>query len=50
MDLLKAIHRSAHGHLRTAKVLEPLSQSADFPSLPSHPQGMHQAGFIVYVE
>lgn len=50
MDLLKAIHRSAHGHLRISKVLEPLSQSADFPSLPSHPQGMHQAGFIVYVE
>jgi len=49
-DLLKAIHRAAHGNSRTAKVLEPLSQSADFPFLPAHPQGMHQAGFIVYVE
>ena len=49
-DLLKAIHRAAQGISRTAKVLETLSQSADFPFLPAHPQGMHQAGFIVYIE
>ena len=50
VDLLKAISRAAQGLSRTAKVLEPLSQSPDFPSLPSHPQGMHQAGYVVYVE
>ena len=50
VDLLKAISRAAQGLSRTAKVLEPLSQSPDFPSLPSHPQGMHQSGFVVYVE
>jgi 23S rRNA G2069 N7-methylase RlmK/C1962 C5-methylase RlmI len=50
VDLLKAISRAAQGLSRTAKILEPLSQGADFPSLPSHPQGMHQAGFVVYVE
>jgi len=50
VDLLKAISRAAQGLSRTARVLEPLSQSADFPALPSHPQGMHQAGFVVYVE
>ena len=50
VDLLKAIGRAAQGLSRTAKILEPLSQSTDFPSLPSHPQGMHQAGFVVYVE
>lgn len=49
-DLLKAIHKSARGLSRTAKVLEPLAQSADFPALPAHPQGMHQTGFVVYVE
>lgn len=49
-DLLKTIHRAAQGHSRTAKVLEALSQAADFPWLPAHPQGMHQAGFVVYVE
>ncbi|HVN72045.1 MAG TPA: class I SAM-dependent rRNA methyltransferase [Desulfomonilia bacterium] len=50
VDLLKAISRSAQSLSRTAKVLEPLSQSADFPSLPSHPQGMHQTGFVAYIE
>ena len=49
-DLLKAINRAAQGLSRTAKVMEALTQSSDFPSLPSHPQGMHQAGFVVYVE
>lgn len=49
-DLLKAIHRASQGQFRTARVLETLSQSADFPFLPAHPQGMHQAGFVVYVE
>ena len=50
VDLLKAISRAAQGLSRTARVLEPLSQSPDFPFLPSHPQGMHQSGFVVYVE
>lgn len=50
VDLLKAIHRAAQSHSRTARVLETLSQSADFPWLPAHPQGLHQAGFIVHVE
>ncbi len=49
-DLLKTVHRAAQSHSRTARVLETLSQSADFPFLPAHPQGMHQAGFVVYVE
>jgi 23S rRNA (cytosine1962-C5)-methyltransferase len=50
VDLLKAIGKAAQDLSRTAKILEPLSQSADFPSLPSHPQGMHQTGFVVHVE
>lgn len=50
VDLLKAVHRAAHAHSRTARVLETLGQPADFPWLPAHPQGMHQAGFVVHVE
>ncbi len=50
VDLLKSISRAAQGLSRAARVLEPLSQAPDFPALPSHPQGMHQAGFVVYVD
>ncbi len=49
-DLLKVISRSARDLSRTARILEPLAQSPDFPVAASHPQGMHQAGFVVYVE
>lgn len=49
-DLIKAIHRASQAHSRTARVMETLSASADFPWLPAHPQGMHQAGYVVYVE
>lgn len=50
VDLLKAISRASQSLGSSARVLEPLSQSADFPSLPSHPQGMHQVGYVVHVE
>jgi 23S rRNA (cytosine1962-C5)-methyltransferase len=49
-DLLKVISRSAKDLSRKARILEPLSQSPDFPYLPSHPQGMHLTGFVVHVE
>jgi 23S rRNA (cytosine1962-C5)-methyltransferase len=49
-DLLKVISRSAQDLSRTARILMPLAPSADFPFVASHPQGTHQAGFVVYVE
>jgi 23S rRNA (cytosine1962-C5)-methyltransferase len=49
-DLLKAIALAAKDLSRTARILEPLSQSEHFPWLPTHPQGMHQTGFVVHVD
>ena len=49
IDLLKVIARAAKDLSRTARIIEPLAQSADFPFLPSHPQGMHMAGFVVHI-
>ena len=50
VDLLKAINRASEKLSRTARILEPLYQSPDFPVLPSHAQGTHLCGYIVYVE
>ena len=50
VDLLKAINRASEKLSRTARILEPLYQSPDFPVLPSHAQGAHLCGYIVYVE
>jgi len=49
-DLLKALNRASKASGRTAKIIEPLFQSPDFAILPSHPQGTHLLGFIVYVD
>lgn len=49
-DLVRAISRAAQNLSRKARILEPLAQSADFPFLPSHPQGMQLAGFVTYLE
>jgi 23S rRNA (cytosine1962-C5)-methyltransferase len=49
IDQLKVIARAAKDLSRTARIIEPLAQSADFPFLPSHPQGMHMTGFVVHV-
>ena len=50
VDLLKALTRASEKVSRSARILEPLYQSPDFPVLPSHAQGTHLCGFIVYVE
>ncbi|HPS94472.1 MAG TPA: class I SAM-dependent rRNA methyltransferase [Deltaproteobacteria bacterium] len=49
-DLVRAISRAAQNLSRKVRILEPLAQSADFPFLPSHPQGMQLAGFVTYLE
>jgi 23S rRNA (cytosine1962-C5)-methyltransferase len=49
IDLLKVIARAARDLSRTARIIEPLAQSPDFPFLPSHPQGAHLTGFVVHV-
>lgn len=50
VDLLKALTRASLRASRNARILEPLYQSPDFPVLPSHAQGAHLCGYIVYVE
>ncbi len=50
VDLLKALNRSSERVSRTSRILEPLFQSPDFPVHPSHAQGTHLCGYIVYVE
>ncbi len=49
-DILKALQRTASSLSRKARVLEALTSPPDFPWLPSHPQGLHQAGFVVHLE
>ncbi len=49
IDLMKVIARAAKDLSRTARIIETLGQSPDFPFLPSHPQGVHMTGFVVYV-
>lgn len=49
-DLLRVIQRSASSLARQARILEDLSPGADFPRLPSHPQGLRHAGFVVHLE
>ncbi|HOJ15268.1 MAG TPA: class I SAM-dependent methyltransferase, partial [Deltaproteobacteria bacterium] len=49
-DLLKAVHKSASGLSRNVRVLETLSGPADFPWLPSHPEGLFQGGFVLYLD
>jgi 23S rRNA (cytosine1962-C5)-methyltransferase len=50
VDLLKAINRASENVSKRVRVLEPLFQAPDFPVLPSHSQGAHVCGYIVYVE
>jgi 23S rRNA G2069 N7-methylase RlmK/C1962 C5-methylase RlmI len=49
-DLVKAVHRSASHQSLTARMLEVLAPSADFPWLPAHPQGLCQGGYVVHLD
>jgi len=49
-DMIKAINWASEKASRNARILEPLYQASDFPVLPSHIQGAHLCGYILYVE
>ncbi len=49
-DLVKAVNWASEKASRNVRILEPLYQSSDFPVLPSHMQGAHLCGYILYVE
>lgn len=50
VDLLKSLTKASLKVSRDTHILEPIYQSPDFPVLPSHAQGAHLCGYIVYVE
>lgn len=50
LDLYKAVHRSSMKVSRVVRIIEPLHEGPDFPVQPTHPQGVHLFGHILYVE
>ena len=50
LEFYKAVQGAAEQTSRTVKLIEPLHEGRDFPVLPTHPQGIHLFGHILYVE
>jgi 23S rRNA (cytosine1962-C5)-methyltransferase len=50
LDFYKAVQQSAEKASRAVRIIEPLYESPDFPIQPSHPQGVHLFGHILYGE
>ncbi|HPW68852.1 MAG: class I SAM-dependent rRNA methyltransferase [Desulfomonilia bacterium] len=50
LDHYRTIHASSEKACRNVRLVKPLHEGPDFPVLPTHPQGIHLFGHIVYVE
>ncbi len=50
LEFYRAVQGAAEHASRTVKLIEPLHEGHDFPVLPTHPQGIHLFGHILYVE
>lgn len=50
LDFYRAIHFSAEKASRNVRLVEPLYEGHDFPVLPTHPQGIHLFGHILYAD
>ena len=50
LEFYKAVQQSAERATRTVRIVEPLYEGPDFPIQPSHPQGVHLFGHILYGE
>lgn len=50
LDFYRAIHLSAEKASRNVRLIEPLYEGSDFPALPTHPQGIHLFGHILYAD
>jgi len=48
-DIIRHINDASRDASREIKIIERLCQSSDYPYLPSHPQGIHLSGYMVYV-
>jgi 23S rRNA (cytosine1962-C5)-methyltransferase len=50
LDFYRAVQESSERTSRAVRIIEPLYESPDFPIQPSHPQGVHLFGHILYGE
>jgi 23S rRNA G2069 N7-methylase RlmK/C1962 C5-methylase RlmI len=50
LDFYRAVQVSSERASRNVKLIEPLYEGPDFPVLPTHPQGIHLFGHILYAD
>lgn len=50
LDFYRAVQQSVDKTSRAVRIIEPLYEGPDFPIQPSHPQGVHLFGHILYGE
>ena len=50
LDYYRAVHASSERASRNVRLVKPLHEGPDFPVLPTHPQGIHLFGHIIYVQ
>ncbi|HNY66687.1 MAG TPA: class I SAM-dependent rRNA methyltransferase [Deltaproteobacteria bacterium] len=50
LDFYRSVQGASEKTSRPVRIIEPLHEGPDFPIQPSHPQGVHLFGHILYVE
>ena len=50
LDYYRAVPASSERASRNVRLVKPLHEGPDFPVLPTHPQGIHLFGHIIYVQ
>lgn len=50
LDFYRAVQQAAEKASKSVRIIEPLHEGPDFPIQPSHPQGVHLFGHILYGE
>ena len=50
LDYYRTVQASSEKASRNVRLVKPLHEGPDFPVLPTHPQGIHLFGHIIYVE
>jgi 23S rRNA G2069 N7-methylase RlmK/C1962 C5-methylase RlmI len=50
LDFYRAVYLASEKASRNVRLIGPLHEGPDFPALPTHPQGIHLFGHVLYVE